>query len=278
MDYTEVSITVEPKHPWAEIILQDLADIGFDSFVEEPEKVLAYIPDEDFKEKDLETLVQAYKEKEVTVSYSIKKIPTQNWNETWENEYKAITIGKELLIRAPFHEDDGSYKLSIEIQPQMSFGTGHHQTTFLLSQTLLNLDLKGKKVLDVGTGTGILGIIASKQGASSVFGNDIDELSIENAIENRDRNKIENFLIKKGSIEIVPNEEYDVIIANINRNVLIEQMEDYSRLCKNNGTLLLSGFYEDDIIAIVNVAENYGFNLKEILTKETWAVLKLEKV
>lgn len=278
MDYTEVSITVEPKHPWAEIILQDLADIGFDSFVEEPEKVLAYIPDEDFKEKDLETLVQAYKEKEVTVSYSIKKIPTQNWNETWENEYKAITIGKELLIRAPFHEDDGSYKLSIEIQPQMSFGTGHHQTTFLLSQTLLNLDLKGKKVLDVGTGTGILGIIASKRGASSVFGNDIDELSIENAIENRDRNKIENFLIKKGSIEIVPNEEYDVIIANINRNVLIEQMEDYSRLCKNNGTLLLSGFYEDDIIAIVNVAENYGFNLKEILTKETWAVLKLEKV
>lgn len=277
MDYIQISLDISPKNPWTEVITQELAEIDFESFTEEDQKLQAYINVENFNEELLNELIESYLEREVNIQTSKHLIPSQNWNSVWESDYQPVKIEKQLIIRAPFHPMDNSFKLSVEIQPQMSFGTGHHQTTFLLSQAILNLDLKEKSVLDVGTGTGVLGILASKLGASSVFGTDIEEGAVENAIENCERNQITNFSIVKGDIEVVPKNDYDVIIANINKNVLLKHMKSYSELIKDNGLLLLSGFFETDIQSISDKAKSYNFDVIEILNKEKWAVLKLKK-
>lgn len=277
MDYIQISFDISPKDPWTEVITQELAEIDFESFTEENQKLQAYISANNFKEDILNKLIEAYTEKNVKITTSKHIIPAQNWNAVWESDYQPVEIGKELIIRAPFHPEDNSFAISVEIQPQMSFGTGHHQTTYLLSQVILNLDLKGKSVLDVGTGTGVLGILASKLGATNVFGTDIEEGAVENAIENCERNRITNFSIVKGDIDVVPRNQYDVIFANINKNVLLKHMEAYSNLIIDNGLLLLSGFFETDIQSITDKAKLHCFDVIEILNKEKWAVLKLKK-
>lgn len=277
MNYIQISFDISPRHPWTEIITQELANIDFDSFTEEDQKLQAYISEENFKEERLKELIATYAGNEVNIAYEQTLIPSQNWNAVWESDYEPVLVGKSLMIRAPFHPIDDTFDLSIEIQPQMSFGTGHHQTTFLLSQALLDIDFKGKNVLDVGTGTGVLGILAAQLGASEVFGTDIEEGAVENAIENCERNGTKNFKIVKGDLEVVPKHNYDVIIANINKNVLLRHMEGYSNLIKDNGLLLLSGFFETDIQTLTEAAKNCGFDVIEIFTKEKWAVLKLIK-
>ena len=277
MDYIQISFDISPKHPWTEVITQELAEIEFESFIEENQMLQAYISAENFKEGLLEQMIKTYAEKDVKIQTIKHLIPSQNWNAVWESDYEPVEIGKELMIRAPFHPIDDSFDLSIEIQPQMSFGTGHHQTTFLLSQAILDINFKELKVLDVGTGTGVLGILASKLGAAEVFGTDIEEGAVENAKENCERNQTKNFTIVLGDLEVVPKKEYDVIIANINKNVLLRHMEGYSKLIKDKGLLLLSGFFETDIQSLADVAKSYGFDIMEIFTKEKWAVLKLQK-
>jgi ribosomal protein L11 methyltransferase len=200
MDYIQISLDISPKKPWTEVITQELAEIDFESFTEEDQKLQAFINKENFKKEKLEQLIKTYAEKEVQIQTTKKLIPSKNWNAVWESDYQPVEVDNLLLIRAPFHPVDERFKLNIEIQPQMSFGTGHHQTTFLLSHALLDIDFKGKSVLDVGTGTGVLGILASKLGATNVFGTDIEEGAVENALENCGRNQIKNFTIVKGDI------------------------------------------------------------------------------
>lgn len=277
MNYIQITLDISPKQPWTEIITQELAEIEFDSFTEENKLLQAYVSEESFNEERFNALIEEYRSRDIEISVNKEQIPSQNWNAVWESDYEPVVIEKKLLIRAPFHENDHSFGLSIEIQPQMSFGTGHHQTTFLLSKHLLDVDFKNKKVLDVGTGTGVLGILASKLGASSVFGTDIEEGAVENAVENCGRNKTDNFTIIKGDIDLVPNDGYDIVIANINKNVLKKHMESYSKLIKNNGLLFLSGFFETDIPELSKHAESFGFETVDSFTKETWAVLKLAK-
>ncbi len=277
MNYIKITLDISPKLPWTDILTQELADIDFDSFTEENKLLQAYISEENFDEARLNALIEEYKTKGIAIEFEQELIPSQNWNAVWESDYAAVTIDEKLLIRAPFHQEDSSFDLSIEIQPQMSFGTGHHQTTYLLSKHLLDVDFKNKKVLDVGTGTGVLGILASKLGAESVFGTDIEESAVENAIENCERNKVKNFTIIKGDIELVPNKSYDIIIANINKNVLKKHMEDYSKLIKEEGLLYLSGFFETDISELSKHAKSFSFDTVESYTKETWAVIKLIK-
>jgi ribosomal protein L11 methyltransferase len=277
MDYIQISLDISPKKPWTEVITQELAEIDFESFTEEDQKLQAFINKENFKKEKLEQLIKTYAEKEVQIQTTKKLIPSKNWNAVWESDYQPVEVDNLLLIRAPFHPVDERFKLNIEIQPQMSFGTGHHQTTFLLSHALLDIDFKGKSVLDVGTGTGVLGILASKLGATNVFGTDIEEGAVENALENCGRNQITNFTIVKGDIEVVPKNNFDVIIANINKNVLLRHLSAYSILIKDNGLLLLSGFFETDIQSISDEAKSAGFCVNEIFTKEKWAVLKLQK-
>lgn len=277
MNYIQITLDISPKQPWTEIITQELAGIEFDSFTEENKLLQAYVSEENFNEERFNALIEEYKSKDITITFEQETIPSQNWNAVWESDYEPVTIDKKLLIRAPFHKEDSSFDMAIEIQPQMSFGTGHHQTTYLLSKHLLDIDFKNKKVLDVGTGTGVLGILASKLGASTVFGTDIEEGAVENAIENCERNSIENFKIIKGDVDLIPNEKYDIVIANINKNVLKRHMEDYAKLTKEKGLLFLSGFFETDISELSAHAALYNFDTVESFNKETWAVIKLIK-
>ncbi|PKR79528.1 50S ribosomal protein L11 methyltransferase [Brumimicrobium salinarum] len=277
MDYLELELNISPSFPWTEIIVQELANIGFESFTENDNKLQAFIAKANFDKDKTESLLHTFKEKEVRINHQLKTIPTQNWNATWEADYPPVYVDQTVLIRAPFHSKDDGFTYNIEIQPQMSFGTGHHQTTYLLCKALLAIDFNKKTVLDVGTGTGVLGILTSILGAKTVFGTDIEQGAVENAIENTSRNNIQNFTIKKGDIDIVPNKDYDVIIANINKNVLIDHMESYGQLIKLNGKLLLSGFFETDVPELLNVAKNYGFNLEKTFEKEKWAVIQLIK-
>lgn len=278
MDYTKVDFTISPREPWTEILVDELAQIDFDSFTEEEKKLQAYTPTSLFNESKVKRTIESFADRDVQISYTIEEIPSQNWNEIWESDFQPVEVDRELIIYAPFHEIDiEKYKVSVEIQPQMSFGTGHHQTTYLLSKAMLDLDNRNKKVLDVGTGTGILGILASKLGASSIFGTDIEQGAYENALENIERNNIENFTVRLGDIDIVPNEQYDIIIANINKNVLMSHMKEYSLRAQPGSLLLLSGFFESDTEELENEAKKSNFIFDQVLTFETWAVMILKK-
>lgn len=278
MDYIQITLDIKPKKPWTEIITQELAEIDFDSFTEENKLLQAYISEENFNEERLSAIIEEYKNKDIEILIKKDHIPSQNWNAVWESDYEPVMVDKKLLIRAPFHPEDNSFEMSIEIQPQMSFGTGHHQTTYLLSKHLLDVDFTNKNVLDVGTGTGVLGILASKLGASHVFGTDIEEGAVENAIENCERNKTDNFTVIKGDIELIPDTGYDIVIANINKNVLKRHMSGYSSLINDNGILFLSGFFETDIPELTEFAKSHHFEIIKSFTKETWAVIKLLKI
>ena len=276
MDYIELTLNLTPKTPWTEILIGELADMGFESFTEENNKLQAYISSKDYNKDKTQSFLKSFGQKDLTLNFEEKLIPSQNWNLNWESDFEPVEIGKRLLIRAPFHAQGIDFEETIEIQPQMSFGTGHHQTTYLLSKVLLDLDLKDKTILDVGTGTGILGILASKKGAKSIIGTDIETGACENAIENIARNNILNFSILEGDLQVVPNEKYDVIIANINKNVLKKHLAGYADRSKKGTILLLSGFFETDVPELIGFAEKFDFIHKETHLNESWAVIQFK--
>lgn len=278
MDYTKVEFSITPFFPWSEILTTKLAEIGFESFTENDQKLQAYIPSNLYNGEGLNSLTQEFDENSLEISYSVEEIPAQNWNATWESDFQPVEVDRDLIIYAPFHSiDSTAFKYTVQIQPQMSFGTGHHQTTYLLSKALLKADLSRKNVLDVGTGTGILGILCSKLGASSIFGTDIESGACENAIENIKRNHIDNFTVELGDIDVIPNELYDIIIANINKNVLKSHFEGYASRAKKGTLLMLSGFFETDTDELEIEAKKSNFILDQVLTFETWAVMLLIK-
>jgi ribosomal protein L11 methyltransferase len=278
MDYLKINLSLSPFQPWSEILTADLANIGFDSFTEEDSQLQAFIPLDNFNDVAFTQLIDSYNQQQIEISFTKQEIPHENWNAVWESDFKPVEIGNALVIFAPFHDvNKNEYEYTIEIQPQMSFGTGHHQTTYLLSKAILKEELNGKTVLDVGTGTGILGILASKKGAKSVLGTEIDHGSFENALENIKRNNISNFEVKLGDIVIVPNVRYDVIIANINKNVLKRHLSQYSNLAKSGTLLFLSGFFDADVTELEKSAEEHNFEMIELMIHETWAVMRLLK-
>lgn len=279
MEYKKVELTIEPYSPWNEIIINELAEIGFDSFTEENGKVQAYVAADSYDETKLKSLLEQFNNDELNMlNYQTEDIPDQNWNKVWESDFDPVTVDKKLIIYAPFHDVDITpYTYSIEIQPQMSFGTGHHQTTFLLSQVIMDQELKNRSVLDVGTGTGVLGILASKMGAREVFGTDIEEGAYKNALENCVRNQVDNFHVTLGDIDVIPEHEYDLIIANINRNVLIKHLPSYAKKAALGSQLLLSGFFESDIDSLEIEAKKANFRLVRTYTLESWAVMQLIK-
>ena len=279
MDYIKLELNINPKKPWTEIIINDLAEIGFESFTEEDSKLQAYIPVNEFNKEEIDIIADRYKRESCEISFKKVVIPHQNWNETWESDFSPVEVDKKLIIDAPFHDINTSeYEHSVVIQPQMSFRTGHHQTTYLLSKAILDLDIKNKSVLDVGTGTGILGILAAKLGAKDIFGTDIETGACENAVENIERNEVTNFTVKEGDIDVVPEQEFDIIFANINKNVLKAHLPSYSVRSHKDGLLLLSGFFESDISELEEAAKKSKFNLHDSLTYETWAVMILKKL
>ena len=273
--YIAYYFKVEPPQPGTDILIAGLGEIGFESFVENDNGFEAYINEELEAQVDLTDL----KFDNFAFTYQKDKIEQVNWNEEWEKNFEPVLVENLLLIRAPFHEEIKNIKHEIVIAPKMSFGTGHHDTTWLMCKQLFDLDLKDKSVLDMGTGTGILAIVAKKLGASTLVGIDIDEWSAENAKENCIANGGADIEIRLGDKDLLNDyKEFDVILANINKNVLKIQLPSYSKLLKQNGMLLMSGFFTTDVDELEKHATQQGLKLIERYSKNNWAVMKLGKI
>jgi ribosomal protein L11 methyltransferase len=278
MNYYELLFTVIATEDYQQdMLINTLGEVGFDTFEELEFGFKAYIPVEDFDEAKLIEAVTPYRDL-FTFSYEIALIPQKNWNEVWESNFEPINIQDKIFVRATFHEPKPEIEYEIVIDPKMAFGTGHHQTTSMMLELMLENEFLGKNVLDMGCGTGILAIMASKLGAANVTAIDYDIVCFESTLENAQLNNIDNITAICGSKEVIPDEQYDTILANINRNILLDQIQRYSEVLKADGELYLSGFYEQpDLDIIMDEARKYG--LKYIIHKNNsdWVAAKFIK-
>ena len=276
--YIELKCFVEPLDPWSDVLIAELADIGFESFSEEDYGFRAYIPACTYRAKAVKNVFERKREfKPEKLSFEIVKIGGRNWNAVWESNFEAVTIAGKCHIRAPFHDPPDNADFDIIIEPKMSFGTGHHETTSLVVEWLLETRLHGKSVLDMGCGTGVLAILAAKMGAGRITAIDNYLFAYENTIENAARNGIQTMRILHGDASLLGDENYDVIIANITRNVLLGDMAAYARVLKPEGTMLLSGFLAFDKDIIFAEAANYGLQHAGEKMLKDWVALKLIK-
>ncbi len=274
--YIEYNFTVTPKEPATEILIAELGEVGFESFVENENGVIAYIQKDDWSATVLDDIFVLNSE-EFSIEYDQKEIEQTNWNAEWEKNFSPIQVEDVVSIRAPFHENP-NLKYDIVIEPKMSFGTGHHETTHMMVQHLLQLDLEGKKTLDMGCGTGILAIFAEMKGANPIDAIDIDNWCYENSVENVERNNCKNISVFEGEAALLVDKKYDVIIANINRNILLMDMQAYTNCLNDNGVLLLSGFYKDDIPVIDAEVSKYNLKLETVIERNNWVALKYNKL
>lgn len=274
MNYIQYNFTVTPAEPGTDILVALLSELEFESFSTTDTGVEAYVQEE----LDNELAVKEISIDGFSISYQRLEIPKTNWNEEWEKNFHPVFVDDLVCIRAHFHSANNSSKHDIVITPKMSFGTGHHDTTWLMSKTLFEVDVKNKSVLDMGCGTGILAILAYQLGAKPVLGIDIDEWSIENSIENAMNNQASEIEFKKGDVALLPStESFDVILANINKNVLKKDLANYYKALKLNGTILLSGFFVADVEELSQLATSIGFDVLQHYHKNEWAVIKLKK-
>jgi len=278
MNYYELLFTVIATEDYQQdMLINTLGEVGFDTFEELEFGFKAYIPVDDFDEAKLIEAITPYRDL-FTFSYEIALIPQKNWNEVWESNFEPINIQDKIFVRATFHEPKPEIEYEIVIDPKMAFGTGHHQTTSMMLELMLENEFSGKNVLDMGCGTGILAIMASKLSAAKVTAIDYDIVCYESTLENAHLNNIDNITAICGSKEVIPDEQYDTILANINRNILLDQIQRYSETLKADGELYLSGFYEQpDLDIIMDEARKYG--LKYIIHKNNsdWVAAKFIK-
>lgn len=276
MNYIEIAYNVSPTFPGNEILIAQLDDFPVESLIEEDDIVKAYIREDQYDEV-LFSRLPILHDHQFTVVRSSSKIETVNWNEEWEKNFDPVKIGNQLLIKADFHPTDGEFEHVITINPKMSFGTGHHATTSGVCSLMLENDFGGKTVLDMGCGTGILAILARMLGASKAVGIDIDEWSFENARENVAANGFSDIEILLGGVEVMPDESYDVIIANINRNILLEDMGHYARHLNSDGDLYLSGFYREDLPVIREACSALGIKFERYTETNNWVAALFKK-
>lgn len=275
LNFIELKLTLPPD--WTDIFIAELAEIGYESFVETDEGVLAYVPKPAFSEESWRAIAAKYRDA-VAVVHQFNEIEQRNWNAEWEAGYQPIFIGDQCVVRTTFHRIEGFYPYEIIINPQMSFGTGHHETTTLMLENQLLMNHQGLRVMDAGCGTGILAIMASKRGAAHVDAFDTDERAVTNAEANAALNQCANIGIQRGTIATVGlADAYDTILANINRNILLAEMPLYARKLAIGGTLLLSGFYETDLAELEKSAQAQGLQKRHQSTKNQWACLLLGK-
>lgn len=278
MDYVEVTIDLQPRDPWAEVLIAELAELGFESFVETTTGIQAFAPVTIGSVDELLATTSLQLNTEVAFTKTETIIPHQNWNAQWEADFEPVEVDNRLVILAPFH-DASVYegRQQIIIQPQMSFGTGHHQTTYLMSQYLLDMNSVPAKVLDMGTGTGVLAILAEKLGATDILAIDIEPWSVENTVENAARNSCKHIRTATGDSDLITETDFGLILANINKNILKKQLPIYHGAMVPQGILLLSGFFVTDVAEMIELGEELGFEHLETVEKETWAAVKLLK-
>lgn len=276
MIYTQISFKISPDtQENREILVAMLSELPFESFDETPEFVLGYIPGEsaNLEEINLVTSLLPF-----SVFTENEMIPDQNWNEVWEKNYfKPLLIGNRCLVRAPFHTEYEPAEFELVIEPKMAFGTGNHETTTLVAEQILEMDLTGKTVIDMGCGTGILGMLASMKGAKSVTAIDIDTWSFESTVENARLNNIFNLEAKLGDARLLGDELYEIIFANIHKNVILTDLPVYESVLQSGGKLYLSGFYTQDMPDVKAKAESLGLIETGFQEKNNWVVYSFEK-
>lgn len=270
--YIEYRFTVVPPEPASDILIAQLGEVGFESFVEEEEAVLAYIQKEDWS-SDILNGLSILENDRFEIDYDYKEIEQENWNATWEQNFQPIVVDDICMIRAPFHESV-DVQFDIVIEPKMSFGTGHHETTHMMLQHILQLDIKGKSILDMGSGTGVLAILAAMRGATNIDAIDIDNWCYVNAMENVARNNVDFVNVYEGDVNLLEGKQYDIIIANINRNILLADIPAYARSLNKNGILLVSGFYSEDLEMITIKCGEVQLKFEKNRERNNWVAAK----
>lgn len=274
MDFVELKVEVNTE--FSDILVAELAEIGYESFVETDAGLDAYIAEDRFDRGKVAGLIRRYR-RQTDIRYAFSTLERINWNERWEKGYEPIAVDGQCLVRAAFHPADERFPYQIVITPKMSFGTGHHETTSLMLSGQLRTEHRGKRVLDVGCGTGILAIMASLRGASQVVAVDVDEWAVENARENAELNHCGNVTVRLGTVEEVVSERFGLLLANINRNVLLREIPAYAACLQPGGQLLVSGFYESDAKDIGQVAFRSQLVWEEQRTMNQWACVSFRK-
>ncbi len=274
-NYLEFQFKIAPLQPGSEILIAQLGYAGFESFVETEDGITAYIQKDEFTEGFLED-IQILSSDEFIISYTSKEIEQVNWNSEWEKNFNPIIVADKCSVRAPFHQKPDT-EYDIVIEPKMSFGTGHHATTHMMLQHILKNEWVGKRVLDMGCGTGVLAILAEMKGATALDAIDIDNWCYLNTLENVDRNNCTHINVYEGTAEMLKDQQYDVVIANINRNILLEDVPTYSNCLVSGGKMFLSGFYTEDVPAIEKVCKENGLIFEEKLVEDNWTAASFIK-
>lgn len=279
MKYFEIKFKTEPSSEVISDILSAFAaEAGCESFVTEDDGLTAYVQQSLFQEEILKSLLEGFPVPDVKIGYSITEAEDKDWNEEWEKNYfQPIIIDDQCVIHSTFHKNVPKAKYDIIINPQMAFGTGHHETTSLMLGELLQADLEGKVVLDMGCGTSILAIMASKRGAKAVTAIDIDDWCISNSKDNFKLNNITNINVFQGDANSLIDMDFDVVIANINRNILLQDMHRYVACMHPGSCIYMSGFYVQDIPQIRAEGERLGLTFQHFKEKNNWCVVKLIK-
>ena len=277
MEYIEISLNIFPKHI-EEIVMAELGEIGFESFVEQEHGFAAYIQADFFNEKKIIEL-PVFSDKKNKITYKVNRIADQNWNAVWESNFDPVNVDTDVFVYASFHEPPAGYKHYIQINPKMSFGTGHHETTHLMLKLLMQIDTSSKDFLDMGCGTAVLALLAFQKNAKSITAIDNDDWAFENAKENVILNNAEKIEVIKGDASSLEGKIFDIIFANINRNILLNDIPDYSKSLTTSGTLAVSGFYLEDLDAIKQCCAQSGLVFERYETRNNWcaAIFKKQK-
>ncbi|MDX2002795.1 MAG: 50S ribosomal protein L11 methyltransferase [Chitinophagales bacterium] len=275
MEYTKVTFSIA-NESIQEALAAMAEQLGFDGFEFTNDALLAFVPTDLFDTKQVDELLAAIPDFQA-IAYTHEPLPNINWNEEWEKNYPPVLIGNDIYIRASFHPSDTGARYEIVINPKMSFGTGHHETTWMMAETMLAEDFSGKRVLDFGSGTAILAILAAKMGAGSVLAIDHEEWAYKNALENVELNGIANVHVIHGDEMAIPSTSFDTVLANVNKNVIIGNLHRLSQATSNGGFLYLSGLLEEDAQPVIDAALPFGFELQQQKQRNRWICLKLIK-
>ncbi len=275
MKYTEVKIAVKEQF-LKEILIAELVDLGYDSFQEEEEQLLAFVVSETYDEAKVCELLARYQSMGVCSFIEAKPMPIKNWNEEWESNFDPVEIAGRIRIRAPFHESKPDFEHEILLMPKMAFGTGHHATTFQMLEQMLDFDFTDLSVLDYGCGTAVLALMAERLGAKEIFANDIDEWAVNNAKEILNDNKCTKVVVEKGEKDLFQNMRFDVVLANINKNVLLDSKPDLAKVLQAGGRLMMSGIFETDVEEMLDFYADTFQHLKTV-QKDNWAVIHFNK-